>query len=58
MNIKFCANCNQNVTPKRKIGVGTFILALCTSGISLLFIPAYAKRCPICQGTKFTNKQG
>ena len=53
---RFCKNCNQTVVAKRKIGVGTFILAVVTSGFSLLCIPFYSKRCPMCQGTHWGKK--
>jgi len=53
---KYCNLCKRYVEPKRKIGVGTLILAFFTFGISLLFIPFYTKRCPICGGTALSNK--
>lgn len=53
-NLMYCVLCNRVVEPRRKIGIGTFILALVTSGISLLAIPFYRKRCPICNGTALT----
>lgn len=52
---KYCNLCKRYVEPKRKIGIGTLILAFCTMGISLLFIPFYTKRCPICSGTSLSN---
>jgi len=55
MSTKFCNNCKQMVNTKRVIGVGTFLLALITSGISLLFIPVYKKRCPLCLGSNFNR---
>jgi hypothetical protein len=51
--MRYCEACQRNVTPKRKIGVGTLILFLVTGFIWLLVIPFYSKRCPICQGTSF-----
>lgn len=51
MSTKFCSNCNQRVHPHRKIGIGTLILCLFTSGVWILIIPFYSKRCPICHGT-------
>jgi len=56
MATKYCVNCDRVVDAKRVIGVGTFILALCTSGIWLLLIPLYSKRCSICKGTSFGKK--
>jgi len=52
---KYCALCNRPVVPKRKIGAGTVILAILTGGLSLLAIPLYAKRCPICNGTRWAR---
>ncbi len=56
MATKYCVNCDRVVEAKRVIGVGTFILALITSGIWLFIIPFYSKRCPICKGTNFGKK--
>ena len=36
---------------RRKIGVGTLILVLMTSGFWVLAVPFYEERCPICGGT-------
>ncbi|NCC70946.1 hypothetical protein EOM09_05170 [bacterium] len=54
---KYCHLCKRYVEPRRKIGAGTFILAFFTAGISLLFIPFYTKRCPICSGTSLSNTE-
>jgi hypothetical protein len=48
MAIKYCNQCQRNVTPRRKIGIGTLILVLITCFIWIIFIPFYQKRCPIC----------
>jgi len=53
MSTKYCSNCNQQVTPHRKIGIDTLILCLITSFIWIIFIPFYSKRCPICKGVNF-----
>jgi hypothetical protein len=45
---KYCANCERYVNTSRKIGVGTFIMVICTVGLWLLVIPFYEQRCPIC----------
>ena len=55
MDVKYCTLCQRNVTPKRKIGVGTLIGIIFTGFIWLLFIPFYKKRCPLCQGDKLTK---
>ena len=47
--MNYCPNCKQNVSPKKEVGIGTLILALMTCGISLLVIPFYSKRCPMCK---------
>ncbi len=49
---KHCTLCQRSVEPRRKIGVGTLLLALATMGFWLLAIPFYEKRCPICWGSK------
>ena len=51
MASKYCYNCGQVVEAKRRVGVGTLILALLTCGFSLLLIPFYSKRCYRCNGT-------
>lgn len=56
MSTKFCNNCKQYVNTKRKIGTGTLILAFLTFGCSLIFIPMYRKRCPVCQDTNFSKR--
>lgn len=48
---KYCMSCERIVHSSRKIGAGTFILAIFTLGWSLLCIPFYRKRCPMCHGT-------
>lgn len=53
---KYCVNCDRVVAVKRQIGVGTLILAILTSGLWLLLIPFYSKRCPMCKGTSFGTK--
>lgn len=49
MATMYCNLCKRPVEARRNIGLGTFILALLTGGISLIFIPFYAKRCQICK---------
>ena len=55
MSSTYCVSCDRIVEAKRKIGVGTLLLAIISMGFSLLLIPFYEKRCPICQGTNFRN---
>lgn len=55
MAIKYCTLCQRNVSPKRKIGIGTLIGILCTGVIWILFIPFYKKRCPLCQGVALVS---
>lgn len=55
MAIKYCTLCNRNVTPKRKIGIGTLICILFTGFIWVLFIPFYKKRCPLCHGVALVD---
>ncbi|WP_179189567.1 hypothetical protein [Gilliamella apicola] len=43
MAVKYCTLCQRNVTPKRKIGVGTLIGVFFTGFIWVLFIPFYKK---------------
>ena len=54
MTIKFCALCERNIDPKRKIGVGSLILIIITAGFWILALPFYNKRCPICNGSGST----
>lgn len=55
MSAKYCEACERFVTPKRKIGIGTFLLVLITGGFWLFTILFYSKRCPICNGKAFRN---
>ncbi len=52
---KYCELCERNVEAKRKIGIGTLILAVITFGLWLLLIPFYGKRCPICQSADLSR---
>ncbi len=56
MATKYCVNCDRVVEAKRQIGVGTFLLVIITSGLWLLVIPFYSKRCPMCKGTSFGTR--
>lgn len=56
MATKYCLHCERTIEAGRIIGIGTFILAICTWGFSLLLIPFYSKKCPICKGTDFGEK--
>ncbi|MGF6633557.1 hypothetical protein OKW39_000708 [Paraburkholderia sp. MM6662-R1] len=55
MSLKYCIMCERPVEPKRKIGIGTLLLVLLTSGFWLLTIPFYQKRCPICTGSSLLD---
>lgn len=55
MGMRHCTLCQRPVEPKRVIGAGTIILAVCTGGLWLLLIPFYSKRCPICKGKALTE---
>jgi hypothetical protein len=56
MGIRYCDSCERTITAKRKIGVGTLVMAFFTGGLWLLLIPLYPKRCPICLGTRLSFK--
>jgi hypothetical protein len=45
----YCALCQRPVEARRHIGAGTVIAAFFTAGVSLLALPFYRKRCPICK---------
>ena len=47
----YCALCRRPVEARRHIGAGSVLLAFATLGFSVLAIPFYAKRCPICKST-------
>ena len=49
MAMRFCTTCGRNVNAQRRFGIGTLILVLITGGIWILFMPFYAKQCPICR---------
>jgi hypothetical protein len=57
MQVAFCKNCGKHTGHKRSIGAGTVLGALYTSGLSLLAIPAYGKRCVVC-GLTETEARG
>jgi len=46
-----CALCDCAVEARRRIGAGTVFFAVITAGLSLLAVPFYRKRCPICGST-------
>jgi len=50
---KYCVLCERKVQPRRRIGIGTLIIALLSLGLALLLIPFYKKRCPVCGGIAF-----
>lgn len=54
MATMYCTLCRRPVEAKRHIGVGTVVLAFASAGLSLLALPFYAKRCPICRSAAVT----
>ncbi len=44
----YCEDCRRKVEARRRIGVGTLILALLTGFVWVVAIPFYSKRCPVC----------
>ncbi len=57
MAVKCYSLCERNVEAKRKIGVGTLILAVLTQGLWLIVILFYSKRCSICNSTQLRRKR-
>jgi hypothetical protein len=55
MATMYCALCRRAVDARRHIGGGSVLLALGTMGFSILAIPFYAKRCPICKSTAVSH---
>jgi hypothetical protein len=51
MAAMYCALCQRPVEARRDIGIGTVVAAFFTAGITLLALPFYRKRCPICRGS-------
>ena len=51
MPTMYCALCRRPVEARRHIGAGSVLLAFASFGLSVLAIPFYAKRCPICKST-------
>ena len=51
----YCHLCARPVEAGRQIGTGTIVLAVFTGGLSLLAVPFYAKRCPICKSSAVTE---
>lgn len=49
MSAMYCTLCDRPVEGTRHIGAGTIVLAVLTAGMSLLAVPFYRKRCPICR---------
>jgi len=54
MATMYCTLCRRHVEAKRHIGVGTVVLAFVSAGLSLMLIPFYSKRCPICRSAAVT----
>lgn len=51
MAIRYCALCERPVEARRRVGFGTYVAAFLSMGISLLAVPFYRPRCPICGST-------
>lgn len=49
MSSMYCTLCDRPVEGTRQIGAGSIVLAVLTAGMSLLAVPFYQKRCPICR---------
>ena len=50
MSVVYCALCERPVEASRLIRGRTYLWAFLSAGLSLLAIPFYRKRCPICMG--------
>ncbi len=48
MKMKVCRNCQKLKGHKRTIGFGTLVAVVLTSGLWLIAIPFYPKRCVAC----------
>lgn len=46
----YCKTCERKTNVKRHFGLGTFIMILITSGVWILALPFYWKRCVFCKG--------
>jgi hypothetical protein len=53
MEMVLCRNCKKLTGYKRAIGIGTLIAVVCTSGLWLIAIPFYPKRCIACGLSKY-----
>ncbi len=49
MAAMYCTLCDRPVEGTRHIGPGSMVFAVLTAGLSLLAVPFYRKRCPICK---------
>lgn len=45
---EYCKNCGKVTGHKRTVGMGTFLGACLTLGVSLAATPFYPKRCVVC----------
>jgi len=54
MKTQHCEICGHQTAHKRRIGVGTLLLVIFTSGLWILVIPFYQVRCVVC-GTPIGN---
>jgi len=51
MSTMYCALCRRPVEARRQPGAATIVLGVLTIGLSLLALPFYPKRCPICRSS-------
>ncbi len=48
MKALFCSNCKKYTGFKRNLGIGTIIMIVLTTGLWILLLPFYPKRCVVC----------
>jgi hypothetical protein len=58
MTIMYCILCDRPVEATRRIGGWTYFCGFMTAGLSLLAIPFYRRRCPICMGKALAPIEG
>ena len=55
MTIMYCQLCERPVDATRRVGGWTYVWAVLSAGLSLIAVPFYKRRCPICH-TKALSK--
>lgn len=53
--VRYCTLCHRPVEPRRHFGIPTLVVCLLTSGLWLLVMPFYRKRCPICRTCELSD---